>query len=463
VSENLSIASFSAINFTEFVEMYEIDCEYSPEEEAIMWFNSEEYSKFLEQCEERANEITKQHEAKGEDVSSQKLARDLLGLEAWTKEGYKKRQKARLTSIDVVLDEQFTQWDDGKEDPNSIAELYGASTADSAMTANTKAMFLERDVKGYLQSTLKNYDMVRAMSTNSMTSLRSTCSLSSIEDEDVMANTEDNAPKQKVVKKKVVKKKSSDSEWTKIDPHAPQPYNKYMKKVPSKTNPSSDFETQSSNRSLMSNASARSINSASSSQRGPVNLTPSPPNSIRSMGSRTKSPPKNKSLGGRRKPEALAEASRLQRQSGSRSIVAPQKHQPLSNRSLNGGSKPKKQLLNKRPQLNTVSTATTEKAATPMRVPLSKFPKPKSMKFIRSEVLPAYNTPVSATTDRKNILARKKKSLQDELKMIEKEMKSVEKSSFKVKKPASANTLSDAPEKKKKGGIFSSRLLGGKG
>jgi hypothetical protein len=465
-SEEMSIASFSAINFTEFVEMYEIDCEYSPDEEAIMWFNSEEYAKFLEHCEDRANEITKQHEAKGEEISSKKLARDLLGLEAWTKEGYKKRQKARLTSIDVVLDAQFAQWDDGKENPDSIAELYRASTADSALTANTKAKHLERDVKGFLQSTLKNYDLVRTVSTNSMSSFRSkssTDSISSGGDDDKEASDEENATKKKVVKKKVVKKKSSDSEWTKVDPHAPQPYNKYIKKVPSKKNPPSlmDLETQGSARSLMSSGSTRSINSASSC-RGPVSLTPSPPNSIRSMGSRTKAPPKNKSLSGRRKPEALAAASRLQRQSGSRSIVTPQKHQP-SNNSVNGGAK--KQLVKKKPQLSTVSVVTKKPvgSATPMRVPLSKTSKPKSMKFIRSEVLPAYNTPVSATTDRKNILARKKKSLQEELKMIEKEMKSAEKSSFKIKKPASTKKVADEPEKKKKGGLLSKRLLGGKG
>jgi hypothetical protein len=467
-SEDMSVASFSAINFTEFVEMYEIDCEYSPEEEAIMWFNSNEYAKFLEQCEEKANEITKQHEAKGEEVTTQKLARDLLGLEAWTKEGYKKRQKARLSSIDVVLDEQFSQWDNGKEDPNSIAELYRAATEDSAMNANTKALHLEKDVRGFLQSTLKNYDLVRSMSTTSMSSFRSkssTGSASSLNDDDIEEDDDENASKKLVVKKKVVKKKAPNSEWTKVDPNAPQPFNKYIKKVPpKKKQPSTrNLQTQSSNRSLLSSGSSRSINSASS-LRGPVSLTPSPPNSIRSMGSRTKAPPKNKSLGGRRKPEALAAASRLQRQSGSRTIGAAQKCQPLSSKSLNDGLK--KVPPKKKPQLNTISVAAVKKplgGPTPMRVPLSKKTKPKSMKFTRSEVLPAYNTPVSSTTDRKNVLARKKKTLEQELKMIEKEMKSAEKFSFKFEKPASTKkVVAEAPEKKKKGGLLSKRLLLGK-
>ncbi|KAG7374771.1 hypothetical protein IV203_013866 [Nitzschia inconspicua] len=475
-SEDMSVASFSAINFTEFVEMYEIDCEYSPEEEAIMWFTSDEYAQFLEQCEERANEITKQHEAKGEEVTTQKLARDLLGLEAWTKEGYKKRQKARLSSIDVVLDEQFSQWDNGKEDPESIAELYRASTAESAINANTKAVHLEKDVKGFLQSTLKNYDVVRSMSTASLSSFRSTssCSIGSLTDDDIEDKEEkeeeeeeedENVPKEKVVKKKVVKKKSADSGWTKIDPNAPQPYNKYVKKkVPPKKHPSSDsLLSHSSNHSLMSTGSARSINS-SDSRRGPVNLTLSLSNSIRSMGSRSKAPPKNKSLGGRRKPEALAAASRLQRQSGSRTMSAPKKHQPLSSRSLTDSSK--KLPLKKKPQLNTVSITTTTKpnGATAMRLPLSKSSKPKNMKFTRSEVLPAYTTPVSADTDRKNLLAKKKQSLEQELKMIEKEMKTTKRTSLKARKPDSVKKAPvEAPDEKKKGGLFSKRFLLGKG
>ncbi|KAG7349061.1 hypothetical protein IV203_011658 [Nitzschia inconspicua] len=468
--EDMSVASFSAINFTEFVEMYEIDCEYSPEEEAIMWFTSDEYAQFLEQCEERANEITKQHEAKGEEVTTQKLARDLLGLEAWTKEGYKKRQKARLSSIDVVLDEQFSQWDNGKEDPESIAELYRASTEESAINANTKAVQLEKDVRGFLRSTLKNYDVVRSMSTASLSSFRSksSCSIDSLTDDDIEEDEEEedenNVPKEKVVKKKVVKKKSADSGWTKIDPNAPQPYNKYIKKVPPKKHPSSNsLLSHSSNHSVTSTGSVRSI-SSSDSRRGPVNLTLSLSNSIRSMGSRSKAPPKNKSLGGRRKPEALAAASRLQRQSGSRTISAPKKHQPLSSRSLTDSSK--KLLLKKKPQLNTVSITTTKKpnGATAMRLPLSKSSKPKNMKFTRSEVLPAYTTPVSADTDRKNLLAKKKQSLEQELRMIEKEMKTTKQSSLKARKPDSVKKApAEAPEEKKKGGLFSKRFLLGKG
>ncbi|KAL3918055.1 MAG: hypothetical protein SGILL_004425 [Bacillariaceae sp.] len=464
-SEEMSVASFSAINFTEFVEMYEIDCEYTSEEEAIMWFSSEEYSQFLEQCEDKANKITDKHGE--ENVTDNMKVRDLLGLEAWTREGYKKRQKSRLTSIDVVLDEQFSQWDDGKEDPESIAELYGASTAQSRLNASTKGMHLERDVKGFLKSTLgADYDQMKSLSRHgSMSSIGSIGSLGSLHssegdmsDDLSIGDVDDDRPKKKVVKKKVVKKKNpSGSGWSKVDPKAPQPHNKYTKKTPMSTRKLNtvsstrrlDTQKQLSSSSLDSQGSEHSRNSSRSApnMRGPVRLTPSPPSSIRSLnGARNGAPPRNRSVGGRRKPAALAAASKLTRQSAQRGGFAPpKKHQPMSGRNLMGKKMPPKKQTSK-------NMAYVNRPGA-YKIPLSKaaaeIKAEKSLRgrFTRSEVMPAYNTPVSGTGNKK-ALAKKKQELQAQLKMVEQEEKKI--ATSKRNLATSSRKLTTGPEKKEK-------------
>jgi hypothetical protein len=495
VSEEMSVATFSAINFTEFVEMYEIDCDYTSEEEAVMWFSSEDYSAFLEQCEEKANKITDKHGE--ENITDNVKVRDLLGLEAWTKEGYKKRQKARLASIDVVLDEQFSQWDDGKEDPESIAALYGQSTEESRLNASTKGKHLERDVKGFLKSTLGDeYEQLKSLSRHgSMSSLGSlgsldSASINSMEGDDLSdGDIDQSESKKKVVKKKVVKKKTpSDGGWAKVDPKAPQPFNKYNKQAPSTKklggSTRSLGERSSASRNLgsqrqLSNSSLNSSNHSklsvrSAPERGPVRLTPSPPSSIRSMGGdRQRAPPRNKSVGGRRKPAALAAASRLTRQSAQRGgFSPPKKHQPMSGRNVMGNKMlVKKQPRNingswKEPELGPVY-ATGRPGG--VRVPLSKAAAEISMnkrgKFTKSEVMPAYNTAVTASTQQK-ILAKKKKELQAQLNKIEKQEKQMKASTKKLatvtvtKKPLSIKKDGSFTEKEKKKGGLLSKLRG---
>ena len=153
-AEVASVASYSALQFVDWVELYEIDCEYTSDEEKMMWFTSGDYSAFLEECEDMAKEIEdKEEKGEGDDIEMH----DMIGLEAWTKDGYKKRQKIRLSAIDAVLDEQFAQWDDGKENPEAISEMYIAKAEEAKVHANTKAVNLEEHVQEYLEPTIEEY------------------------------------------------------------------------------------------------------------------------------------------------------------------------------------------------------------------------------------------------------------------------------------------------------------------
>jgi hypothetical protein len=147
--EVMSCASYSALRFVDWEEVVEIDCEYSPDETEAMWFNSDDYASFLEECENMAAAMIIEQQD-GTRIACPIQLRDLIGLEAWTKEGYKKRQKLRIRSIDAVLDEQFAQWDDGVENPDSIAKLYLAATDESKDVAATKARNVEQDIQSYV-------------------------------------------------------------------------------------------------------------------------------------------------------------------------------------------------------------------------------------------------------------------------------------------------------------------------
>jgi hypothetical protein len=399
--DSASCASYSALTFADWEEVVEIDCEYTTDETDAMWFNSDDYASFLEQCEAKAAQMVTQ------DGSCCPIQlRDLIGLEAWTKEGYKKRQRQRLGSIDVVLDEQFAQWDNGGENPDAIAELYAAASAESRVVASTKALHLENDVKGYLEATRKSADgcIKAAPSTNSLTTNsvhggNSSCSSSvkssfrnpadssstqvtddaledddsgSIDEEvdnDVRASDDDNevddheaettlieVEEVKVItqtRPAKVRVKKSDSQWTKIKGEAPV-YNTYQQRivvpssirkekkgpaptpkeldrapslssssdariVPGPKTPPKPSSTKSSASSATSSATSvssgtdqsngRAASAGSSRPKVSVrNIEPFPPQpEIIDLPMR-RAPPKNKSLAGRRKPEAMRTA-----------------------------------------------------------------------------------------------------------------------------------------------------------
>jgi len=402
--EEMSQASYSAIRFTEYVELYEIDCDYTPEEEAILWFRSEEYSSFLDQCEAKAKEITEKYQQKqkasgegndddGDNVTSSwdpmeyvKL-RDFIGLEAWTKEGYKLRQKLRLNAIDKVLDEQFAQWDDGKEDPEKISEVYVSAAEESKSIAAAKALHLERDVKGYLESTLEKYDSVKELSTQSLASAsthsgrsslwnnKKSASIGSLSvDEDEEFNEEKTENDEQIVDMEVVEVRApprpcmskqsgsiklrsglntenKDEGWNKISPQPRPSMSKQSgsiklsgdsnnegkdegwSKISPQPRPSMSKQTGSiklgSSKTFTGPPSTRSLE-ISPSRRSLEMSPPSPPTSSRSLPER-RMPPKSKSVTGRRKPEALAAAWRTKHEPRKKVV---KKHAPSTGSNL---------------------------------------------------------------------------------------------------------------------------------
>eukprot|EP00529_Nitzschia_sp_RCC80_P015370 CAMPEP_0113447554 /NCGR_PEP_ID=MMETSP0014_2-20120614/4296_1 /TAXON_ID=2857 /ORGANISM="Nitzschia sp." /LENGTH=703 /DNA_ID=CAMNT_0000338709 /DNA_START=320 /DNA_END=2431 /DNA_ORIENTATION=- /assembly_acc=CAM_ASM_000159 len=142
---------WGTLKLNQYEEVFEIDCDFTEEEKEDVWFDKNDYNFFLEDCEELAAQMSSdENTSDGENVSK---SSDMIGLEAWTEEGYKKRQKLRLGAIDCVLDEQFAQWDDGNEDHEKIAELYTVASKESRQIANTKALRVASDIKQYIEST----------------------------------------------------------------------------------------------------------------------------------------------------------------------------------------------------------------------------------------------------------------------------------------------------------------------
>merc|ERR1719491_395730 len=201
----------SHIAFDDHPRYYEIDCDYSPEQIAELWFTKEEYDEFLKACDEDAQkceahaqvskikkELRKQKRKKkeekrllklnptgAEDVDPEDLDMDDdiiddeddttctasgetnkdedeicdLGLEAWTLDGYKTREHRRQKSIDAVIDEQYAAWDRGiVENSEMMSALYFAASATSKHSSSLKARELEEDVREHLLvSALEDY------------------------------------------------------------------------------------------------------------------------------------------------------------------------------------------------------------------------------------------------------------------------------------------------------------------
>ena len=110
--------------------------EMPPEVIQAVWWDDEDYSNFRKHCELSVEEIEKGKKLKDKKHSA-------VGLEGWTKKGYRIRERNRIDSIDAVMDEQFAQWDDGCDDHDSIAELYKAKTEHPQMVAVTKGLIME--------------------------------------------------------------------------------------------------------------------------------------------------------------------------------------------------------------------------------------------------------------------------------------------------------------------------------
>ena len=157
--------------------------EMPPEVIQAVWYDDVDYQGFRKHCELSVEEIEKGKTLKDKKHSA-------LGLDGWTKKGYEKRERHRIDSIDAVMDEQFAQWDDGKDDFDSIADLYKHKTEHPQMVANTKGLIIEREVKEYLSTSMDDYEtqsiasyydakkrrrqsFVRSQSHSSLTSLNS--------------------------------------------------------------------------------------------------------------------------------------------------------------------------------------------------------------------------------------------------------------------------------------------------
>ena len=225
--------SYSAIKIMDTVEVFDIECDYTPEEISNIWFTQDEYKGFSKHCDNEAQRVeycTKQRKIKRKIHDRKRLHRQAkrnqkkiqkqkeqedeedgdsiiensnddtntnneednseedddddddyddyddddyedddtpLGLEAWTIDGYKTRQRNQKNAIDSVLDEQFASWDRGMlSQPSVISVLYFSASKASKKFSHMKATKLATHVKKYLlESTLKEYaDAVQALS-----------------------------------------------------------------------------------------------------------------------------------------------------------------------------------------------------------------------------------------------------------------------------------------------------------
>jgi len=149
----------STIRFAQSEDVHHIPPveEMPPDVIKAVWYGDEDYSSFRKQCELTANKMEEGKTMKDKNHSA-------LGLDAWTLQGHRRRERNRCDSVDVVLDEQFAQWDDGQDDHESIAQLYKARTEHPQMVANTKALVMEREVQEYMSQTLEDYDTLSVAS-----------------------------------------------------------------------------------------------------------------------------------------------------------------------------------------------------------------------------------------------------------------------------------------------------------
>jgi hypothetical protein len=205
------------IVFNDNIKINEVDCEYTEEQIAELWFTKTEYDDFLQSCDEDAQkceahekelrvaklkkEIRKQRRQRrkeekrrqnnglspesdlmdldmDDDITDDSLDGDnnqrsnggmnkkedeelcSLGLEAWTLEGYQTREHHRQKALDAVLNEQYAAWDRGLvENAEMMSALYFAASATSKHASSKKGKELEADIKQFmLVSTLDDYN-----------------------------------------------------------------------------------------------------------------------------------------------------------------------------------------------------------------------------------------------------------------------------------------------------------------
>jgi hypothetical protein len=156
------LESSTAVKFSVWEDIHYVpnarDMTY--EELEATWYASAEYEKFMEHC-ERTVDLMEQGECLKEEHTSS------LGLEHWTKAGYKRRQRRKFAGLESVLNEQWAQWHDGMDDLDSVAQLYEASSTHAKMIATTTGLRLEREVQTYLADILDECEFVLASSIES--------------------------------------------------------------------------------------------------------------------------------------------------------------------------------------------------------------------------------------------------------------------------------------------------------
>jgi hypothetical protein len=152
----------TAVRFSVWEDIYYVPNarDMTFEELEATWYASTEYEKFMEHC-ERTVELMEQGECLKEEN------RSTLGLEHWTKAGYKRRQRRKFAGLESVLNEQWAQWHDGIDDLDSVAQLYEASSTHAKMIATTTGLQLEREVRAYLADILDECESVLASSIGS--------------------------------------------------------------------------------------------------------------------------------------------------------------------------------------------------------------------------------------------------------------------------------------------------------
>ena len=143
-------AAATTVKFNLWEEVHEVPNakSLSKEEFNEIWYDPSDYDRMMDHCEKTVDLMEE-----GKRFKEKKLT--ALGLEHWTRTGYKKRQRNKYGGIDSVLNEQFAQWEEGVDDEESISELYQASAADSKMAAAANGLKLEREVQEYLETGTK--------------------------------------------------------------------------------------------------------------------------------------------------------------------------------------------------------------------------------------------------------------------------------------------------------------------
>eukprot|EP00934_Nitzschia_sp_Nitz4_P009312 Nitzschia sp. Nitz4//scaffold109_size72162//37708//38739//NITZ4_005848-RA/size72162-processed-gene-0.13-mRNA-1//1//CDS//3329532769//9302//frame0 len=151
-----SVQKTSIVQFSLLVKVCHIDHinDFSSEDIENLWYAPEDYEVFNDQCEVYAQQL--EIEMRWNPKTYKARHRE-HGLEAWTREGCLTRRRNRFESLDVVLDEQIAQWNEGVDDDESIAELYKARSQHAQMVALTRGLALEREVKTLVAATRRQF------------------------------------------------------------------------------------------------------------------------------------------------------------------------------------------------------------------------------------------------------------------------------------------------------------------